>query len=190
MERGQDRGPLDSVADRGGTRQRDLAAADYGLHQHYDRIVLRMAESACSQESEHGARAVLTAGSKKLLDHVEGGVGRNLQRILLRPGRFALSTEGTVVVGQSHKDAEPAFRVLTQVEFSEIEAPELVRISGDSRLVYALWSPDGRSILTCWADGSVRLSESAPWEEVSTSGDPEAPFEDKLRLWRQERRRK
>ena len=84
-----------------------------------------MAEAARGQEFEHDARAVLTADSKKLLDHVEGGIGRHLQQILLRAGRFALGADGTVVVGQSHRDGEPALRVLIQLEVFELETPEV-----------------------------------------------------------------
>ena len=99
LKRGQDRSPFDSVVGRGGTRQGDPAAADYRLHQHHDDIMLRSAEAARSHESEHHAQPVVAPASKKFLDHVESGTCRHLHGILLRSGRFALGTDGAVVVG-------------------------------------------------------------------------------------------
>ena len=58
-------------------------------------------------------------------DHVESGTCRHLQGILLRSGRFALGTDGAVVVGQSCRDPEPSLGVLFELEVLEFEAPEL-----------------------------------------------------------------
>ena len=52
---------------------------------------------------------------------------------------------------------------------SDQEGRELVRLSGERRLVYGTWSPDGQSILTTWDDGSVRLFEAIPWSESSSA---------------------
>jgi WD40 repeat protein len=52
---------------------------------------------------------------------------------------------------------------------SHQEGRELVRLSGEQRLLYGTWSPDGQSILTTWDDGSVRLFEAIPWSESSSA---------------------
>jgi hypothetical protein len=84
-----------------------------------------MPEAARSQESEQHTRPVLTPGPKKLLDHAEGGAGRHYQQVLLRSGCFALGTDGTVVVDQSYRDAEPTQRVLVQLEALELESMQV-----------------------------------------------------------------
>lgn len=62
---------------------------------------------------------------------------------------------------------------------------ELVGLSGESRLLYATWSPVGRSILTCWADGSVGLHDSALWSDLAKLGDSSTDLKERVRLWRE-----
>jgi WD40 repeat protein/tRNA A-37 threonylcarbamoyl transferase component Bud32 len=48
---------------------------------------------------------------------------------------------------------------------------EILQITRDSKLNYATWSPDGRSILTCWKDGVVRLYKTIPWTDFTEIND-------------------
>jgi hypothetical protein len=108
-----------------GTRQGNTAATDDGFHQHDDDVMLGTAEAARGHESEHHAQPVFSAGSEKLLDHAEGGICGHFQAILLRPGGFALGTDGAVVVRQSDRDPEASLGALFQLEVLELEAAEL-----------------------------------------------------------------
>ena len=64
------------------------------------------------------------------------------------------------------------------------ESRELVRLTGDGRLLYGTWSPDGQSILTCWDDGSVRLFEAIPWND---SDSDDNSIDQRVRQWRNSR---
>jgi WD40 repeat protein len=64
---------------------------------------------------------------------------------------------------------------------------ELAGFSGESKLLYATWSPDGRAILACWADGSVRLFESALWRDLAKIGDASIDLRKRVSLWRGQR---
>ena len=53
-------------------------------------------------------------------------------------------------------------------------AQEVLQIRRDSKLIYATWSPDGRTIVSCWKDGVVRLHKTVAWENLKqVTGDNE-----------------
>ncbi|MBT5708818.1 MAG: WD40 repeat domain-containing protein, partial [Verrucomicrobia bacterium] len=60
---------------------------------------------------------------------------------------------------------------------------EVLQITRDSKLIYAKWSPDGRTILSCWKDGVVRLYKTIPMDafaEITDAND----MVDQLQQWR------
>ncbi|HIG30015.1 MAG TPA: hypothetical protein EYQ50_20360 [Verrucomicrobiales bacterium] len=69
----------------------------------------------------------------------------------------------------------------------DVEANELLQITGSSKLIYATWGPKGHRILTCWKDGVVRLHETLPWEELAQVGDDFSDMTDRIRRWREKR---
>lgn len=54
-------------------------------------------------------------------------------------------------------------------------------------IYYAEWSPDGTQFLVTTRDGSIRVLDSAPWNELEKSGAREASIEDRLKAWREHR---
>ncbi|GEM_PF-1897868 len=60
---------------------------------------------------------------------------------------------------------------------------EVLQITRDSKLIYATWSPDGRTILSCWKDGVVQLYKTVPWEEFAKITDADE-MADRIKQWR------
>jgi WD40 repeat protein len=61
---------------------------------------------------------------------------------------------------------------------------EVLQITRDSTLIYAKWSPDGRTILTCWKDGVVQLYKTVPIDPFAEITDAEE-MERRIGQWRE-----
>jgi eukaryotic-like serine/threonine-protein kinase len=60
---------------------------------------------------------------------------------------------------------------------------EVLQITRDSRLIYATWSPDGRTILSCWKDGVVQLYKTIPMDAFAEITDAD-DMVDRVEQWR------
>jgi hypothetical protein len=55
---------------------------------------------------------------------------------------------------------------------------------GDSRLLQAHWTSDGRDIVTAWTDGSIEVLSGATKEDLSNFQSEEIAFEGQFDAWR------
>jgi WD40 repeat protein len=55
---------------------------------------------------------------------------------------------------------------------------------GDSRLLQAHWTSDGRDIVTAWTDGSIEVLSGATKEDLSNFHSEENAFEGQFDAWR------
>jgi eukaryotic-like serine/threonine-protein kinase len=60
---------------------------------------------------------------------------------------------------------------------------EVLKVTRDSRLIYAKWSPDARTILSCWKDGVVRLYKTIPIDTFAEITDADEMV-DRVEQWR------
>jgi WD40 repeat protein len=60
---------------------------------------------------------------------------------------------------------------------------EVLQITRGSKLIYATWSPDGRTILSCWKDGVVQLYKTIPMDAFAEITDADGMV-DHMRQWR------
>ncbi|MGK0187008.1 MAG: WD40 repeat protein/serine/threonine protein kinase [Verrucomicrobiales bacterium] len=61
---------------------------------------------------------------------------------------------------------------------------EVLQITRDSTLIYAKWSPDGRTILSCWKDGVVQLYKTIPMDAFAEITDADE-MERRIGRWRE-----
>ncbi len=62
-------------------------------------------------------------------------------------------------------------------------ANQLLILEGDSKLLQAHWSPDGRDLVTAWSDGGVQVFQGATQEDIAELKDDSEDFEDNFRVW-------
>ena len=69
-------------------------------------------------------------------------------------------------------------------DFASPVANQLLVLDGDSRLLQAHWSPDGRDIITSWSDGSVKVWSGATREDLGKLVGNSDNFESQFDDWR------
>lgn len=69
-------------------------------------------------------------------------------------------------------------------DFASPLANQLLVLDGDSRLLQAHWSPDGRDIITSWSDASVKVWSGASREDLGKLGENNDNFESQFDDWR------
>ncbi len=69
-------------------------------------------------------------------------------------------------------------------DFASPLAHQLLVLGGDSRLLQAHWSPDGRDIITSWSDGSVKVWSGATREDLDKFVGNGDNFESQFDDWR------
>ena len=136
------------------------------LSDHGDAVVM-------ARFSPDGERVVTAADDEVILWDATTGHRLASCSTPIRPiSDIQFSPNGTRVLAVvSHANAAIV------LDLTGEEGQELVRLTGDRRLLYATWSPNGRSILTTWDDGAVRLFEAIPWDDSDT------PIAQRVRAW-------
>ena len=69
-------------------------------------------------------------------------------------------------------------------DFASPVANQLLVLEGDSRLLQAHWSPDGRDIISAWSDGSVKVWSGATREDLGKLVGNNDNFESQFDDWR------
>jgi WD40 repeat protein len=69
-------------------------------------------------------------------------------------------------------------------DFASPVANQLLVLDGDSRLLQAHWSPDGRDIISAWSDGSVKVWSGATREDLGKLVGNNDNFESQFDDWR------
>ena len=69
-------------------------------------------------------------------------------------------------------------------DLAEGSANQLVMLSGDSRLIQARWSSDGRDIITAWSDGSIGVWSGATKQDLESLVHETGDFEGSFYTWR------
>ncbi len=69
-------------------------------------------------------------------------------------------------------------------DFASPVANQLLVLDGDSRLLQAHWSPDGRDIITSWSDGSIKIWSGATREDLGKLNGNSDNFESQFDDWR------
>lgn len=98
----------DSSFCAGGTRKRYVPAVDHSLDQDHDDVVGGIAQAPRAQKLEADPRSVASLSSKKFLDGVEGGVGRQLQHVRLGFTSLAKGRDGDSMFSKPHAEGVPA----------------------------------------------------------------------------------
>jgi WD40 repeat protein len=70
------------------------------------------------------------------------------------------------------------------VKVWDLQGHDLLTLAPGKRIATAEWSPDGHRILTAHTDGTARLWDGVPWEEVGDTDDSSTSFEEQLESWR------
>ncbi len=69
-------------------------------------------------------------------------------------------------------------------DLSRPSANQLVVLSGESRLMQAHWSPDGRDIISAWSDGSIVVWSGATKKDLASLVSRAGDFEEAFDVWR------
>ena len=70
-------------------------------------------------------------------------------------------------------------------DLSRPSANQLIVLSGESRLIQAHWSPDGRDIITAWSNGSIGVWSGATKEDLASLVSQEENFDQSYYAWRE-----
>jgi hypothetical protein len=69
-------------------------------------------------------------------------------------------------------------------DLSRPVARQLVVLGGESRLIQAHCSPDGRDIITAWSNGSIGLWSGATKKDLASLISQAGDFEESFDAWR------
>jgi serine/threonine protein kinase/WD40 repeat protein len=65
-------------------------------------------------------------------------------------------------------------------------ANQLLVLSGESKLIHARWTDDGRDIITAWSDGKVEIWRGASKSDIASLQAGEGNFEEAFTAWQKE----
>ncbi|MEM9657532.1 MAG: hypothetical protein AAF961_04140, partial [Planctomycetota bacterium] len=65
-------------------------------------------------------------------------------------------------------------------------ANQLLVLGGDSKLIQARWTDDGRDIITAWSDGKVEIWRGASKGDISKLSTDDGPFEGAFATWQKQ----